>query len=81
VLDQALAAADDDTPMPSTAICFLRAATYDNLKDVPKAVEYYQKFLAEDGGKFPDQEREARHRLIAIDPKNADKYRVRDVKK
>ena len=56
---------------------FLRATTYDNLKDIPKAVEYYQRFLAEDGGKFPDQEWQARHRLIAIDPKHADKYRVK----
>lgn len=63
------------------AICFLRATTYDNLKDVPKAVEYYQEFLAEDGGKFPDQAQQARHRLIAIDPSNADKYRVKDVNK
>jgi len=63
------------------AICFLRATTYDNLKDVPKAVEYYQKFLAVDGGKFPDQEWQARHRLIAIDPKHADKYEIKDLKK
>jgi tetratricopeptide (TPR) repeat protein len=56
---------------------FLRATTFDNLKDVPKAVEYYQKFLAVDDGKFPDQEWQARHRLIALDPKHADKYRIK----
>ncbi len=79
----ALQVLDDRARMQADppAICFLRATTYDNLKDVPKAVEYYQKFLAEDGGKFPDQARQARHRLIAIDPRNADKYRVKDVKK
>jgi tetratricopeptide (TPR) repeat protein len=56
---------------------FLRATTFDNLKDIPHAVEYYQRFLAVDGGKFPDQEWQARHRLIAIDPQHADKYRVK----
>jgi hypothetical protein len=40
-------------------------------------VEYYQKFLAVDDGKFPDQEWQARHRLIALDPKHADKYRIK----
>lgn len=59
------------------AMAFLRATTYDNLKNVPKAVEYYQQFLATDDGKFPDQEWQARHRLIALDPKHADKYRVK----
>jgi len=53
---------------------FLRATTYDNLKAVPQAVEYYQRFLTADAGKFPDQEWQARHRLIALDPKHADKY-------
>ena len=63
---------------PETAATyFLRANTFDNLKAIPQAVEYYQKFLAEDGGKFPDQEWQARHRLIAIDPKHADKYEVK----
>ncbi len=56
---------------------FLRATTFDNLKDIPHAVEYYQRFLAVDDGKFPDQEWQARHRLIAIDPKHADKYRIK----
>jgi Flp pilus assembly protein TadD len=56
---------------------FLRATTFDNLKDIPHAVEYYQRFLAIDDGKFPDQEWQARHRLIAIDPQHADKYRVK----
>lgn len=56
---------------------FLRATTFDNLKDMPHAVEYYQRFLAVDDGKFPDQEWQARHRLIAIDPQHADKYRVK----
>jgi len=59
------------------ATYFLRATTFDNLKDIPHAVEYYQQFLAVDDGKFPDQEWQARHRLIAIDPKNADKYRIK----
>lgn len=59
------------------ATYFLRATTYDNLKDVPQAVEYYQKFLAVDDGKFPDQEWQTRHRLIALDPQHADKYRVK----
>ena len=53
---------------------FLRATTFDNLKAVPQAVEYYQRFLAADAGKLPDQEWQARHRLIALDPKHADKY-------
>jgi tetratricopeptide (TPR) repeat protein len=61
--------------MPATY--FLRATTYDNLKVIPKAVEYYQQFLAVDDGKFPDQEWQARHRLIALDPKHADKYRIK----
>jgi len=56
------------------ATYFLRATTFDNLKAVPQAVEYYQRFLAADAGKLPDQEWQARHRLIALDPKHADKY-------
>ena len=64
--------------LPETpATYFLRAATFDNLKQIPQAVEYYQKFLTVDAGKFPDEEWQARHRLIAIDPKNANKYRVK----
>lgn len=59
------------------ATYFLRATTFDNLKDIPHAVEYYQQFLAVDDGKFPDQEWQARHRLIAIDPQHADKYRIK----
>ncbi len=58
----------------SPASYFLRATTFDNLKAVPQAVEYYQRFLAADAGKLPDQEWQARHRLIALDPKHADKY-------
>jgi len=64
--------------LPETpATYFLRAATFDNLKQILQAVEYYQKFLAVDGRKFPNEEWQARHRLIAIDPKNADKYRLK----
>jgi hypothetical protein len=56
------------------ATYFLRATSYDNLKVKPKAIENYQRFLATDAGKMPDQEWQARHRLIAIDPGNASKY-------
>jgi len=57
-----------------SASYFLRATTFDHLKAVPQAVEYYQRFLSADAGKFPDQEWQARHRLMALDPKHADKY-------
>ncbi len=58
----------------SAATYFLRATSFDNLKVKEKAVENYQRFLAVDDGKMPDQEWQARHRLIAIDPDNARKY-------
>jgi tetratricopeptide (TPR) repeat protein len=48
---------------------FLRATAYDNLHDVKDAARYYHQFLDVAGGKFPDQEWQARHRLIAIEPK------------
>ena len=56
------------------ATYFLRATSYDNLKMRAKAIENYKQFLATDGGKAPDQEWQARHRLMAIDPDNASKY-------
>jgi len=49
---------------------FLRATAYDNLKVFKQAAENYRQFLQAAQGKFPDQEWQARHRLIAIDPKN-----------
>ena len=48
---------------------FLRATAYDHLQDVKSAARYYHQFLDVAGGKFPDQEWQARHRLIAIEPK------------
>jgi tetratricopeptide (TPR) repeat protein len=56
---------------------FLRATCFDNLKAVKQAVEYYQRFLAADAGKLPDQEWQARHRLIALDPRHAEKYQIK----
>lgn len=47
---------------------FLRATNYDNLRDVKQAVVFYKQFLAVADGKHPDQEWQARHRLIALDP-------------
>ncbi len=59
------------------ATYFLRATSYDNLKMKPEAIENYKQFLATDGGKMPDQEWQARHRLMAIDPDNASRYTVK----
>jgi len=56
------------------ATYFLRATSYDSLKMTPQAIQNYKQFLAVDGGKMPDQEWQARHRLMAIDPSNASKY-------
>ena len=48
---------------------FMRASAYDHLKDHKNAAVNYHKFLEVDDGKLPDQEWQARHRLIAIEPK------------
>lgn len=53
----------------SAATYFLRATSFDHLKQMPLAAENYRKFLATDGGKNPNQEWQAKHRLIAIDKK------------
>ncbi|HVJ07657.1 MAG TPA: tetratricopeptide repeat protein [Acidisarcina sp.] len=48
------------------ATYFLRATAYDNLHQQKAAVEFYQKFLAAAHGNFPDQEWQAKHRLVAL---------------
>jgi Flp pilus assembly protein TadD len=48
---------------------FLRATAYDHLRALKPASENYHKFLEASNGKYPDQEWQARHRLIAIEPK------------
>lgn len=53
-----------DTP----ATYFLRAEAYDSLRMYKPAAENYKQFLKVAGGKFPDQEFQARHRLKAIEP-------------
>lgn len=57
--------------MPGTY--FLRATSYDNLHAYPQAADSYHKFLEMAGGKYPDQEWQARHRLLAIEPKGKKK--------
>jgi len=48
---------------------FLRASAYDHLKDMKRAAANYHLFLDAAHGKYPDQEWQASHRLIAIEPK------------
>ncbi|HMK21508.1 MAG TPA: tetratricopeptide repeat protein, partial [Terriglobales bacterium] len=48
---------------------FLRATAYDHLRDYRQAAANYHLFLQVANGKYPDQEWQARHRLIAIEPK------------
>jgi Tfp pilus assembly protein PilF len=51
-------------------ICFfLRASAYDHLRDYKQAAVDYHQFLNVANGKYPDQEWQATHRLIAIQPK------------
>ena len=45
---------------------FLRATAYDMLHRNKEASEFYKQFLATANGKFPDQEFEARHRLVTL---------------
>jgi tetratricopeptide (TPR) repeat protein len=59
-------APDGDLPV----ICFfLRASAYDHLGDYKQASADYHHFLDVANGKYPDQEWQAKHRLIAIEPK------------
>ena len=48
---------------------FLRASAYDHLKDIKKATANYHLFLQAANGKYPEQEWQAKHRLIALEPK------------
>jgi tetratricopeptide (TPR) repeat protein len=56
--------------LPEVAITyFLRASAFDHLRDHKQAAANYHLFLKTAGGKYPDQEWQAKHRLIAIEPK------------
>ena len=48
---------------------FMRASAYDHLKDFKNAAVNYHLFLKTANGQYPDQEWQAKHRLITIEPK------------
>jgi len=48
---------------------FLRASALDHLRDYKQAAVNYHLFLNTANGKYPDQEWQAKHRLIAIEPR------------
>jgi tetratricopeptide (TPR) repeat protein len=48
---------------------FLWATTYDKLLQKPQAIAYYHHFLESSAGKFPNQEWQARQRLIILERK------------
>jgi hypothetical protein len=50
----------------SPATYFLWATAYDNLHHTKQAADYYHKFLAAANGRFPDQEWQAKHRLVTL---------------
>jgi Flp pilus assembly protein TadD len=52
----------EETP----ATYFLWATAYDNLHHTKQAADYYHKFLAAANGRFPDQEWQAKHRLVTL---------------
>ncbi len=56
--------------LPETpASYFLRATIFDHLRATKLAIENYHLFLEASNGKYPDQEWQAKHRLIALEPK------------
>jgi len=46
---------------------FLAATAHDKLKQVKQASDLYKQFLSVAGGKYPDEEWEARHRLLTLE--------------
>jgi Tfp pilus assembly protein PilF len=56
--------------LPDVSITyFMRASAYDHLRDFKNAAVNYRLFLNSAKGKYPDYEWQAKHRLIAIEPK------------
>ena len=56
--------------LPENSITyFLRASAYDHLHDFKNAAANYHLFLKTANGQYPDYEWQAKHRLIAIEPK------------
>jgi hypothetical protein len=56
------------TVLPSSApSLFLAATAHDKLHQVKQASDLYQQFLTVAAGKYPDEEWQARHRLIALE--------------
>ncbi len=56
------------TVLPDSASSlFLEATAHDSLKERKEAIVAYKAFLAAAAGKFPDEEFEARHRLVALE--------------
>ena len=45
---------------------FLWATSYDNLHQIQQATEYYERFLAAARGKYPNEEWQAKHRLVTL---------------
>jgi len=54
--------------VPSTY--FLWATSYDTMHDKGNAIAYYHQFLESANGKFPDQEWQAKQRLLLLEKKN-----------
>ena len=63
---QALAARSTVLPNSPTSL-FLQATALDTLHQYKEASQAYKAFLALSAGKFPDQEFEAQHRLVALE--------------
>ena len=54
--------------VPSTY--FLWATSYDTMHDKTQAIAYYHQFLNSAAGKYPDQEWQAKQRLLLLEKKN-----------
>lgn len=68
VVIQALTERAKYTP-DNASTYFLQAISYDALRDKKSAADYYHRFLSAAQGKFPDQEWQARQRLLVLDRK------------
>ncbi|MCU1318883.1 MAG: hypothetical protein JWP98_401 [Edaphobacter sp.] len=63
---QALEIRDRVLPQSPSSL-FLSATAYDKLHQVKQAKDLYKQFLSVANGKFPDEEWQARHRLITLE--------------